>query len=266
MTASVEVPARAVVPAAGLGQRLSPITKVLPKEMFPIGHYPAIEWVIAEAVASGCTEVAVVVSPGKRIVKDYLTTCCPDLAEHCHLAFVVQPEPLGLGHALWLAREFCQGYPFAVLLPDDLVAGQPLALQQMAPVFESTGGAVFAITRELAENAHRYGRLELQPVDERVYQVTAILPRTTPAKAASQLMGLGRYLFSPECLDYAALLLDQPRTSELDDGMIFQHMLDIDEPVHGVHITGQRYDISNPDGYIAAWQRLGREKLIWSCL
>jgi len=261
MTTAAEVPARAVVPAAGLGQRLSPITKVLPKEMFPIGHYPAIEWVIAEAVASGCTEVAVVISPGKRILEEYLTSCCPDLMERCHLTFLVQPEPLGLGHALWLARGFCQGYPFAVLLPDDLMAGQPLALQQMAPVFESTGGAVFAITRELAENAHRYGRLELQPVDDRVYQVTAILPRTTPAKAASLLVGLGRYLFSPECLDYAAMLLDQPRTGELDDSMILQHMLDIGEPVHVVHVAGRRFDISTADGYIAAWQRLGHLRI-----
>jgi UTP--glucose-1-phosphate uridylyltransferase len=257
MTAAAEVPARAVVLAAGLGQRLRPITRVLPKEMFPIGHYPAIEWVIAEAIASGCTHVAVVTSPGKRILKEYLTTCCPDLTERCHLTFLVQPEPLGLGHALWLARGFCQGHPFAVLLPDDLMAGQPPALRQMSSIFEVTGGAVFAITQELAENAHRYGRLELEPVDERVYRVTAILPRTAPASAKTQFVGVGRYLFSPECLDYAAMLLDQPQTVELDDSMILQHMLNIGEPVHGVHVTGPRFDISTSDGYMAAWQRLG---------
>ncbi|GAB4549219.1 MAG: UTP--glucose-1-phosphate uridylyltransferase BpsC [Anaerolineae bacterium] len=261
MAVDTEVPARAVVPAAGLGQRLRPITRVLPKEMFPIGHYPAIEWVISEAIASGCTDVAVVISPGKRIIQEYLTTCCPDLMERCRLTFLVQPEPLGLGHALWLAHEFCGGYPFAVLLPDDLMVGQPLALQQMAPVFETTGGAVFAITQEPAENAHRYGRLELSPVDERVYRVTAILPRTTPARARMQFVGVGRYLFSPECLGHVAMLLDQPRTGELDDGLLFQYMLDIGEPVHGVHITGSRFDISTPEGYIAAWQHLGKASL-----
>lgn len=127
-TVVVKAITKAVVPAAGLGQRLRPITNVLPKEMFPIGAHPAIEWVMAEAVASGCREVAVVISPRKRIIKEYLTTCCPGLANICRLTFLIQPEPLGLGHALWLAREFCEGHPFAVLLPDDLVDGPQLPL------------------------------------------------------------------------------------------------------------------------------------------
>ena len=91
MTAVVRTILKAVVPAAGLGQRLSPITNVLPKEMFPIGRHPAIEWVIAEAVATGCTDVTVVISPRKRIIEDYLTRCCPDLANLCRLTFLIQP-------------------------------------------------------------------------------------------------------------------------------------------------------------------------------
>ena len=139
---------KAVVPAGGLGQRLRPITSVLPKEMFPIGRHPAIEWIIAEAVTSGYTEVAVVISPHKRIIEEYLTTCCPGLTNLCRLTFLIQPEPRGLGHALFLTRGFCEGHPFAVLLPDVLVDGPQLPLLQMTTVFNDVGGAVIGIAEE----------------------------------------------------------------------------------------------------------------------
>lgn len=133
----------------------------------------------------------------------------------CRRTFLIQPEPVGLGHALWLAREFCQREPFAVLLPDDLVDGPQLPLWQMTTVFETRGGVVFAITQELTEHAGWYGRLQLRQVGERVYRLEAILPRTTLARTPSLLTGVGRYLFSPKFMDYAARLLDQPRTGEL---------------------------------------------------
>jgi len=257
---------KAIVPAAGLGRRLRPITEVFPKEMFPIGRHPAIEWVVAEAVASGCTEVAVVISPHKRIIERYLTTCCPQLVKRCRLSFLVQEKPLGLGHALWLARDFCQGRPFAVLLPDDLVDAPQWPLLQMAETFEAMGGAVFAVARQTPQQASRYGRLRLRQVGERVYRVKAILPRTTPIEGETVLAGVGRCLLGPEFLDYAAMLLDRPRARELDDGLILQAMVEAGEPVHTVHIEGRRFDISTPDGYIAAWHRFGEEKPTWECL
>jgi UTP--glucose-1-phosphate uridylyltransferase len=251
---------KAVVPAAGLGQRLRPIANVTPKEMFPIGCRPAIEWVIAEAVASGCTDVAVVISPRKQIIKEYLTKCCPGLTNACRLTFLSQPKPLGLGHALWLAREFCEGHPFAVLLPDDLVDGPQLPLWQMTTVFENVGGVVYAITQEPADKAARYGRLKLRRVNGRVYRVEAILERTTPVRETLLSAGVGRYILPPEFFNYVAMLLDQPLKGELDDSLIFLQMLRAGEKVHGVHIEGQRYDISTLDGYIAACQLFGSEK------
>ena len=249
-----------------IGGRLRPITNVLPKEMFPIGRHPAIEWVIAEAVASGYTDVAIVISPKKRIIKEYLTRCCPGLTNICRLTFLSQPEPLGLGHALWLAREFCEGHPFAVLLPDDLMDGPQLPLWQMTRVFEAAGGVVCAITQEPAENASRYGHIQLRKMNGRVYRVEAISPRITPTRETSPFVGVGRYILSPEFLNHAARLLDQPRTGELDDTVIFQQMLRAGETVHGVRIEGRRYDISTLDGYIAAWQRFGPENPTWQYL
>jgi UTP--glucose-1-phosphate uridylyltransferase len=252
--------AKAVIPAGGLGRRLSPITNLLPKEMFPIGYHPAIEWVIAEAVASGCTDVAVVINPRKRIIQDYLTNFCPDLSNLCRLIFLMQPEPSGLGHALLLAREFCDGNPFAVLLPDDLIESPELPLLQMLGAFHSLGGVIFALNQETAEKAGRYGRLQLCHRSEQVYRVEAILDRSTLRGSTPALAGVGRYLCSPEFLDYAARLWEQPRKGEFDDALILQHMLVMGEPVHAMHIQGQRYDISTTDGYIAAWERFGSER------
>ena len=115
--------------------------------MFPIGCHPAIEWVVAEAVASGCTDVAVVMNPRKQIIQDYLINFCPYLANLCRLRFLMQPEPYGLGHALLSAREFCDGNPFAVLLPDDVVESPELPLLQMLGTFHSLGGVIFAVTQ-----------------------------------------------------------------------------------------------------------------------
>lgn len=109
--------ARAIIPAAGLGKRLRPITHVFPKEMLPVAWHPAIEWVIAETVQSGYEEIAVIISPGKRIIEHYLTTYCDYLTNRCHLSFLTQFEPFGLGHALSLARDFCAGDRCAVCFP-----------------------------------------------------------------------------------------------------------------------------------------------------
>jgi UTP--glucose-1-phosphate uridylyltransferase len=254
--------AKAIIPAAGLGQRLRPITHVVPKELFPVGRHPAIEWISAEAVASGCVDIAVVINPGKQIIEEYLTTHCPDLTSKARFTFLVQPEPIGLGHALSLARNFCAGQPCAVLLPDDLIEAPRLPLRQMASVFEEKGGAVFAITQEPAANANRCGQLRLRQVGERVFKVEAILPRTASMGTGSVLLGIGRYLLSPSVLNYAATLSDELRTSELDDSAVFQYMLDIGEPVYAVHIEGTRFDISTADGYIAAWESFNGKKPI----
>ena len=228
--------------------------------MFPIGSYPSIEWVLAEAVASGCTDIAVVIGPRKSIIKEYLTTCCPKLAEYCQLSFLVQSEPFGLGHALILAREFCAGHPVAVLLPDNLVAGSPLPLVQIADSFLSLGGAVFTLVQESPTTAKWAGRLQLHQVDRQTYAARPQSDRRTSVSPTPQLAGFGRYLLSPECLDQAQRLWHGPRIDELDDSLIFQHMVAAAQPVHGVLVEGQCFDISTVDGYIAAWQTLGRGK------
>ena len=249
---------KAIIPAAGLGERLHPVTKILPKEMFPVGRHPAIEWVIAEAVAGGCRDIAVVISPRKPVVREYLTQYCSIAASRCKLTFITQSEPLGLGHALLLAKGFADGQPVAVLLPDELTAGPRLPILQMNEAFTALGGAVFALGRaEPAANPGWSQRWHLMKVDSRIYKVQPSRADASMEKRPNQFVGVGRYILSPECLDDAATLFNERPHEGLDDGMIFEFMAAAGKPVHGYAFEGRHFDISTVAGYTEAWQTLG---------
>jgi len=251
--------AKAVIPAAGIGRRLMPITSAVPKEMFPVGRYPAIEWVIAEAAASGYRDIAVVVNPRKRILREYLTRNCRSLLKQCRLTFIDQAEPMGLGHALLLARKFIAGQPFAVLLPDELATGLRLPLAQMHHVFAAAGGAVFGLASASPEAALRWSeRWHSERAGDRIYRVRPVRGDDPKDSRADKFAGLGRYLLSPRFLDYAAFLFNEAQGRELDDGMIFEFMHAKGRPVSGVFLEGQRFDISTTDGFVAAWQHFGK--------
>ena len=249
---------KAIIPAAGLGERLHPVTQVLPKEMFPVGRHPAIEWVIAEAVAGGCRQIAVVISPCKQIIREYLTTYGSFSPAFCELTFIIQSEPLGLGHALLLAREFADGQPVAVLLPDELTDGTQLPILQLDQAFTTRGGAVFALgsTKSAADPIWSQ-RWHLRKVDSRTYRVQPSRTAVSSEKRPDQFAGMGRYILSPECLDDAAILFNERPHAGLDDGMIFEFMCTAGKPVHGYVFEGRRFDISTVAGYIDAWQTLG---------
>jgi UTP--glucose-1-phosphate uridylyltransferase len=237
---------------------LQPVTQVLPKEMFPVGRHPAIEWVIAEAVAGGCREIAVVISPRKQVIQEYLSKYSSIASSICELTFITQPKPLGLGHALLLAREFADGQPVAVLLPDELTAGPQLPMLQLDQAFTAQGGAVFALgSAESAANPTWSERWHLTKVDSRIYKVQPYRAGVSSEKRQDQFVGLGRYILSPECLDCAATLFTERSHAGFDDGMIFEFMCAADKPVHGYVFEGRRFDISTAAGYIDAWQTLG---------
>ena len=249
---------KAIIPAAGLGERLHPVTKILPKEMFPVGRHPAIEWMIAEAVAGGCRQIAVVISPRKRIIQEYLTKHCTITSALCELTFIIQSEPLGLGQALLLAREFAEGHPVAVLLPDELTAGPQLPILQINEAFTTLGGAVFALgSAESASNPGWSERWHLTKVDSRTYKVQPFRTAMSSEKRPDQFAGMGRYILSPECFDDAASLFNERPHSRLDDGMLFEFMCSLDKAVHGFVFEGRRFDISTVAGYVDAWQILG---------
>jgi len=193
------------------------------------------------------------------MIQEYLTNNCKSLSMHCTLVFITQSEPLGLSHALSLAREFTAGQPFAVFLPDDMTAGPQLPLAQILDVFETMGGAVFALAvAPPGVTAHWSDRWQLKKVDNRIYRVQPSQGGATPNKNINNFAGLGRYVFSAQCLEFAALLMNESQGGELDDGMLFKFMHAIDKPVSAVVIEGSRFDISTTDGYIAAWRHFGK--------
>lgn len=253
---------RAIIPAAGLGTRQWPVTRAVPKAMFPVGNYPAIHWVIAEAIAGGCTEIAVVVSPRKPIIKEYLTHHGHTFHQGCRLTFIDQPEPLGLGHALLLAREFCDKEPAAVLLPDELMTCETPPLVQMNRPFRSQGGIVFALVKGSPENRRWSERWHLQRVSRRSYALQPRNEGSSLERGETRFVGVGRYLIAPECLEEAAGLLSPNRTreGELDDGMMFELLCAKGQPVHGFLLDARRFDISTCEGYLEAWRVLGGSK------
>ena len=216
---------------------------------------------IAEAVAGGCREIAVVISPRKPVIREHLTQHCSIASSLCELTFIIQSESLGLGHALLLAREFADGQPVAVLLPDELTDGAQLPLLQLGQAFTAMGGAVFALgSAESAANPRWSERWHLTKVDSRTYKVQPFRTGMSSEKRPDQFAGMGRYILSPECFDDAASLFKEKPHASLDDGMLFEFMCAAGKPVHGFVFEGRRFDTSTVAGYVDAWQTLAESE------
>jgi len=259
---------KAVVTAAGLGTRFLPATKSQPKETLPIVDKPMIQYVVEEAVASGIQQIILVTSAGKRAIEDYFDRslelehaleqrgsmelvkqmqAISDLAEFC---YVRQKEPLGLGDAVLTAREVIGREPFAVILPDDIIASQEPALKQLMRVQEKYGASVVAIERVPIENSASYGIIEPQRVEERTYKVKRMIEKPPPEKAPSNMAIVGRYILIPEVFD--ALKEVKPGAGgeiQLTDAldMLIKH-----HPVYAYEFDGKRYDAGSPMGLLKA--------------
>lgn len=209
---------KAVIPAAGLGTRLLPATKAIPKEMFPILAKPAIQYVVEEALASGIEAILFILNGSKSIVEDYFrgTTALdcfrqPSNPHEAELAcgvpvsfsFVRQEKALGLAHAIGCARQFVRDEPFAVLLPDVVFdSGQP-ALQQLMDCYKANGGCIVATQAIAEEDVQTCGILETKPVDAgewngKLFRVSTLVEKPRPEKAPSRYAVIGRYVFEPD--------------------------------------------------------------------
>ena len=207
-----------VVPAGGLGTRFLPATKAMPKEMVPVGNRPSIQWGIEEAVASGIKRAVIVTAPGKELIKAHFAPDpgleatlrrrgADDLAERvreisrlCQMEFVEQPEPLGLGHAVWCAAPHVRGEEaIGVMLPDDLFAGSPPLLGQLIDVYQKEGCTVLALRRCAKEAISRYGVAAVEG-EGPVFRVLDVVEKPAPEDAPSDLALMGRYVLTPEVI------------------------------------------------------------------
>jgi UTP--glucose-1-phosphate uridylyltransferase len=259
----------ALIPAAGLGTRFLPATKAVPKELLPIVDVPAIQLVIDEAVGAGIDHVVVVSNRAKPAVEAYLTPSTmvidelrkkgrDELADRVErigdtvrISIAYQDDPLGLGHAVGCGRDAIGDQPFAVLLPDELMADSSL-LAQMGEVCEATGGSVVALKQVPRDAVSAYGVIDPSgPVDAHgVVPIRALVEKPPVDSAPSDLIIIGRYVLTPDVFDEIAELKPGAKGElQLTDALQAQAGR---APFHGVVSTIRRADTGNPLGWLEA--------------
>lgn len=261
---------KAVIPAAGLGTRVLPATKAVPKEMMPVADKPTIQYVVEEAAASGVTDITFVTSRNKSAIEDHFDEQ-PELqavlerkgdfeklakvtgpSELARFSFVRQPEPRGLGHAVLMARPVIGDEPFSVLLGDDLIVHPPRpCLRQLMDVYERTGASVIAVMRVPRDMISRYGVVTVDPagqLDARTFRVCDTVEKPTAAEAPSDLAVIGRYVFTPRIFD----LLETTAPGAGGEVQLTDAIRELcqREPLYAYEFEGTRYDIGDPVGLL----------------
>lgn len=267
---------KAVVVAAGLGTRMLPASKVIPKEILPVVDRPAIQVVVEEATAAGIEEIVIVVAPGRSLVLDHFEPAA-ELERHLEergkydlLAMVratnpsaritpaIQEHPLGLGHAVLQAREAVGNEPFAVILPDDIFDSERPCLSQLIGVAEEREAPVVALLRVAREDTSKYGIVEASREGERLYRLHGMVEKPDPADAPSDMAIVGRYVLTP---DIFALLAEGKRGAggeiQLTDALLG---LSRKRALYGYEIEGRRYDLGDRFGFLAAQVGFGLKR------
>jgi len=259
---------KAVFPVAGLGTRFLPVTKDIPKEMMPLIDRPLIHYGVDEAVASGCEEIIFVTGTGKETIFQYfqhsseleehlMETGKEDLAEQlkkipelAEFYYTLQEKPLGLGHAVLCAEEFCKDEYFGLLLPDDVMIAEPTVLAQLESVRERYSGSVLSLEEVDKEDTSRYGIVDAEEVEPGVYRVKGLVEKPDPNDAPSNLAIMGRYVLSPSIFKHLKSI-KRGRGGEYQLTDAIASMLE-EEPVYALLYKGRRLDCGVREGWIKA--------------
>ena len=264
---------KAVIPAAGLGTRFLPITKSVPKELLPILDKPMLQYVVEEAAEAGIEEVVIVTARGKESIAAYFQprldlegrlaeTGTNDLLQTIRhvssladVSFVIQEEPLGLGHAVLTARDAVGEEPFVVILPDDIIDHQPGAIAQMLDISTRYEAGVIAVEKVSWEVIHNYGVVDAVQKVSRTHQVNGLVEKPAREQAPSNLSIVGRYILPPDIFD--CLERTPPGAKgeiQLTDGI--QELLGFQE-IYAYEFQGTRYDGGTPLGLLRASLEFG---------
>jgi UTP--glucose-1-phosphate uridylyltransferase len=258
---------KAVFPVAGLGTRFLPATKAMPKEMLTIVDRPLIQYAVEEALEAGIEQMIFVTGRGKTALEDHFDVAYEleavmrgrgkplDVLDSTRMpagaiASVRQQEPLGLGHAVWCARELVGDEPFAVLLPDDLMVGRPGCLAQMTEAYERVGGNIVCVEEVPRERTASYGIVAPGARDGRLTEVKGLVEKPKPDDAPSNLGIVGRYILQPEVMT----ILDAREKGaggeiQLTDAMA--KLIGV-QPFHGVTVEAERHDCGDKMGFVKA--------------
>tara|TARA_R110000787_G_scaffold156781_12_gene270688 strand:+ start:815 stop:1699 length:885 start_codon:yes stop_codon:yes gene_type:complete len=260
----------AIFPVAGMGTRFLPATKSVPKEIMTLVDRPLIQYAIDEARAAGITEFIFVTSRGKGALEDYFDLA-PNLEEELRskgkddlldvlrktnmdsgeIAYIRQHKALGLGHAVWCARRLIGDQPFAVILPDDVIAAEKPCLQQMVEAYEEIGGNMVAAMEVAPDKASSYGILDVEDDSGKLLKVKGMVEKPKAEDAPSNLAVIGRYILAPTVLKN----LDEVQKGaggeiQLTDAIAAD--LDKGRSVHGFRFAGQRFDCGSKSGFLQA--------------
>ncbi len=265
---------KAVFPVAGLGTRFLPATKSIPKEIMTLVDRPLIQYAIDEARAAGIKEFIFVTSRGKSALEDYFDHA-PELESELRkkgktqlldvlkdtnmdsgaIAYVRQNRPMGLGHAVWCARRLIGNEPFAVLLPDDVIAAEKPCLEQMVEAYAETGGNMVAAMEVPPEKASSYGVLDIGNDMGSIVEAKGMVEKPAPGAAPSNLAVIGRYILSPKVLTNlnrikqgagGEIQLTDAIAEEIEQGKVY-----------GYRFRGQRYDCGSKAGFLQATVAFG---------
>ncbi|WP_319590005.1 UTP--glucose-1-phosphate uridylyltransferase GalU [uncultured Draconibacterium sp.] len=257
---------KAVIPAAGYGTRFLPATKSQPKEMIPIIDTPVIQYVVEEAVASGITDILMIIGKGKRAIEEHfdrnpiieeslerkgnyeMLEKLKGISNLANIHFVWQKEMNGLGDAILHAKYHVGNEPFAVLLGDTLVQGQGPITRQLIDVYNEHGGSVVAMEEVSQEMVSRYGILDGTPISENVYRANNWVEKPSQEEAPSNLAIASRYIFTPEIFDY----LENTTPGKNNEIQLTDAMRDMvkEHPMFGLKFDGKRYDIGDKMGFL----------------
>lgn len=266
---------KAIFPVAGLGTRFLPATKSIPKEIMTLVDRPLIQYAIDEARAAGIKEFIFVTSRGKGALEDYfdhaheleaslrksgkndlLDVLRTTNMESGAIAYIRQHKALGLGHAVWCARRLVHNEPFAVILTDDVIMGEPPCLQQMIEAHEETGGSMVATMEVSAEKTQSYGVLDVVEDMGAIVRTKGVVEKPAPGTAPSNLAVIGRYILAPTVMQNLNKL-KQGSGGEIQLTDAIADDIQEGREVYGLRFRGQRFDCGSKAGFLQATVAFG---------
>ncbi len=259
---------KVVLPVAGLGTRFLPASKCVPKEMFPIVDKPVAQWLVEECCACGIEEVIFVTAQGKNALEDHFDSASElmhlldskgktDLFEQMRslenlvrVTAVRQKHPLGLGHAVWCAKDAVGNEPFAVILGDELVLSEKPAIGQLISAAERLGGSAIAVDEVPADKTNRYGIVDGEPVEPGILQLRRLVEKPRPVDAPSRMAITGRYVLPPEVFD----ILEKTKAGQGGEIQLTDALNELasrhESPMFSVVLEGRRLDAGAPLGLL----------------
>ncbi len=265
---------KAVIPAAGLGTRVLPATKSMPKEMFPIVDKPAIQYIVEEAVKAGITDILIITNRGKGVIEDHFDRS-PELesamdkperqeilenikgiSSLANITFIRQIETKGLGHAILRAKNFVGNEPFAVLFGDDVIIGESPAIGELIDAYGEFGKGVVGVKLVPETEIHKYGSLKVEPLHDNVFKCTDMVEKPqTPEEVLSCYSILGRCVLPPEIFE----IIENTKPGKGGEIQLTDAMREIaiTEGMTAVEYTGTRYDMGNKLGILQASIEVG---------